>query len=423
MTTAIRVTMAALVFAVACVLGVPCAGSAARDEAPAVAGTVTLESTGTPVEGAVVYSLAVQEIARTDEHGRYAFKKLAEGVHTIIALAPGLATREPTVATVEAGKTLSIDFVLGPCGTLSGTVVDGVEGTPIAGAKVVVKLKHDGLARYEYGRRCSPFDWFDPDLPLHTQTDDDDGAFTIPLRIAAMSELAVYFPDYKEVWLDLGKVDGDDPLRIELSHGCVVSGRVVDPDGQPLEGAIVCVRCCFFDQAMPESWEWPPGADGDLTNKEGRFVLGGLPAGTYYLGVYHDEYAFAIAAPITLAADEGADDVLLQLEVGATISGRVTDENGRPWKNAWVVCRKTDMEGDPLADEAELEESAGRYKTWTGDDGTFTLRLLPSGDYEVTAQGGGILSPARKIHVESGATVKGVSLTLGAPQRGAGEDE
>ena len=163
-------------------------------------------------------------------------------------------------------------------------------------------------------------------------------------------------------------------------------------------------------------WEFPPGSYREWTDEEGRFVLGGLPAGTYYLAAYHDEYARAKLAPFKLAASETIEGVVLQLSEGATIAGMVTDEDGSPFESARVVFKKTDVEGDPFAEEEDLEELADEYDRTTRDDGTYVSPLLPDGVYRVTARARDrSCAHEPTIRVTSGMTVEDVDFELTTP--------
>ena len=384
-----------------------------------VAGVVTLVETEQPVAKAIVFCPTEEnpdrKKAEADDDGRYKFEGLSKGTHTFVAVAPGFATPTPARVEVQSGEVARLDLVLEPCAAIRGEVIDRASGLPVVGAKVIATLR----TRDSY-TGGSPFESFDPDLPLHTLT-DEEGAFSIPLRVAAMTRLLVHAEDYEEAHVDLEDVESGTRLHIELSRGCMIAGEVLSPQGEPLAGATVIFGFVPKSPALRVKWSWgimpesPPGWEREETDEEGRFCFGGLLPGTYYLSGWHDKYARAWSEPIKIEAEQAVEDVTIQLGLGGYITGVVTDENGLPFKGADLHLEKVGGDGVPEPFEGrELEqELADWFKVQSGEDGTYSSPLLPPGEYTVSIRAENRVPVEKQgVIVEAGMTVADINFVL-----------
>ena len=80
------------------------------------------------------------------------------------------------------------------------------------------------------------------------------------------------------------------------SRGSMVTGRVVDPAGQPVVGAMV----------MPQSKDTPPQPIPEIavmTNADGRYQWS-LPPGRYTFTVHHERYAPTTSDSVTVTHDQ-----------------------------------------------------------------------------------------------------------------------
>jgi hypothetical protein len=158
-----------------------------------------------------------------------------------------------TVAEVNPDKkavSLTCDLVVTEGRSLAGTVL-GPDNKPLAGAQVA------GLTENEWGG-AGP--------PLKT------AVFQVRNLVAGRSRTVIVRHTGKRL-AGYATLRGDEkgPVRVKLQPWAVVTGRLVDEDGQPRKGANLLY------------WSAPSlAASGLRTDKEGKFRLEGLTSGLKY---------------------------------------------------------------------------------------------------------------------------------------------
>lgn len=123
-----------------------------------------------------------------------------------------------------------------------------------------------------------------------------------------------------------------------------------------------------------------------VTDASGHFAFRQLPAGQYMLQAQSSRYPMgqfglemAHQASITVAGDEQKRDVTLPLTPGASIRGRILDEEGSPMQqcNASVMRKVTTDNGN------ELVNAGGGAQS--DENGEYRIANLPAGKYYVMA--------------------------------------
>ena len=123
-----------------------------------------------------------------------------------------------------------------------------------------------------------------------------------------------------------------------------------------------------------------------ITDANGRFIFRKLPAGTYTLHAQHPEFplivsGLAAASPlmVTLGPQEKKSDLVMALTPGASISGRVTDQDDRPLSGCSVQTLQfaSGPGGNRLyATRGESSDDRGEYR----------IHGLARGHYYVSVQ-------------------------------------
>jgi len=294
--------------------------------APVVEGRVTDARTDVPIAGARVWLGFWQERGTTtDTDGRYRVEVEPDGPLRMLTFeAAGHARHEVAVEAIGPEGAVR-DVALEPGSTARGRLVDP-QGAPVAGAWVAAasQSRTDRLVRRD----------------ARTTRSDAEGRFELPhLRPDLCHTLIVRAPDLAVAVFDLpapweGTLDlGTLPLELRT----LVSGRVVDARGNPLEGIVVTPWI-----EPRERDRLGPTEEGDgyveelgsrvqtMTDRSGRFVLDGLPSGEWYLSASRKGWATSGEADFTLAAGERRTDVEIVVETGLPIAGVAVDARGTP---------------------------------------------------------------------------------------------
>ena len=139
---------------------------------------------------------------------------------------------------------------------------------------------------------------------------------------------------------------------------------------------------------------------GTTTSDEnGQFVINNLKDGTYTLQFVPSTSVFQSAkitsVEVKSPSDTLVNDIVIQAN-GGQVSGRITNSEGG-LENATVL----------------LENSSYRYSTVTGSDGSYVLKNVIAGDYEVTFMASGYTTFKTSIAVSSGqiTSLSDISLT------------
>lgn len=281
--------------------------------------------------------------------GRYAF--------SLNAVAIDLTRPEPEIA---------LDLVLGAwvCGTV--VVPDGVAAADVDGLEI--DLEPNPLAAA--GGAVNPFlgRVIEREAEVHDLAFEYRGVSPGPefsLQVVP-DELAAY----KSEPFDL-EPGGRYDFEIRLMRGGRIVGRVVDPAGQPVEGADV-------DAQQHPIWFGTGGIDvrSALSGDDGRFELDAVAAGETTLEVEADGFIEAYEK-LTVVDQAEHGELLIELSAGARISGRVTFEDGTVAADAEVGVR-FDIAG---------AMGMGGFNAATGASGS--ARTDESGHFVVTGLGNG----------------------------------
>lgn len=291
-----------------------------------VAGTV-LDEAGKPVAGArVVYSGASDWMQQADDRrdavvsgsdGGFAFPAMPAGSFRFLASHDALAPGSSTLVTLD-GKTerTGVTITMAQGATIAGRVVDG-SGKPVAGARVRIGSAQRTMIVAAPRQAYS----------------DDKGHFEISgmprreLVAVAIHETA----SSQSVPVDATKGDvGSVTLTLDVTG--TIAGIVVDPKGQPVEGAQVSAGPNFRDsRAAPDMVNWRlRGFPRELTDAGGRFTLTGLAPGSYLVSAQPASSASRGRQSFGegVSAQTGQTDLKIVLEPEGAVKGKVAFADG-----------------------------------------------------------------------------------------------
>ena len=288
-------------------------------------------------------------------------------------------------------------------GALSGRVT--VEGTnaPLAGVRVMLfpAGRLDRPPR-PAGQMIGP--------PPQTVT-DQDGRFTFDRLWPATSRIdvqktgfALLTPTNREGTIDVVAGRATE-LALRMQKGAVITGRVLDPSGEPMPDiSVMVMHHVDLPAGMPS--RLVPAGTAQQTNDLGEYRVSGLVPGEYYIVAtargrspfggpaadppsvtsrttlattfYPGTVDEAAAQPIAVAAgaEVGNISFTMQQSPAFRISGIVVDEKGDPVSGAMVM-----LSPDMRATSMFAGGGGGQARA----DGRFTIGDVTPGSYHLSA--------------------------------------
>ncbi|MEM9415788.1 MAG: carboxypeptidase regulatory-like domain-containing protein [Planctomycetota bacterium] len=255
-------------------------------------------------------------VQRCDEMGRFKFDQIY-ALHwdggTVYARLDGEVSAPHSASRLRStgGR-----VQLGLPATAVGVLRDLETGEPIAGATIIIEPRRRPMSRW-------------------TATTHDDGWFQIldlppgDYQYRALCETYADQPPNSDRWdsrrirLRAGETTELDGFHMELRAR--VAGRVLDAEGEPVEGALVGAYC--------HAGRSSGGAiDGVFTDAAGRFELrpGVIEANSRSIYAYHPEEGVARFRLQTLAPGEHRTDLALVMAGSTRLRGQVTGPDGEP---------------------------------------------------------------------------------------------
>ncbi len=164
-------------------------------------------------------------------------------------------------------------------------------------------------------------------------TTDKEGNFEILGIPTDRKELypTITHPDYvaKDRFNQPLEQNGITKVSWTLQPGSVITGRVTaKDDGRPLKGIRIqngTDRFMGSNSVMPEA----------ITDADGRFRLGSVISGQTLIHAFSDDFAPAMRE---VTANIGKPvEVNFTLEPGNPVTGRITDPQGNPLNDVWLV--------------------------------------------------------------------------------------
>lgn len=324
----------------------------------------------------------------TGDDGAFSFIGLPAGRYEIVADKLGFGRRafsanrlstSPTPIALAIGQQMSALKVILPRGGVITGVISDPFGLPLEGATVTAV---DTVGPAAAAKR----------IALVRATTDDEGRYRLygltPGTYLVRAEqdrqplIETYYPgvnaprDASAVTVGASDERLDISFPVRISPGVVISGTVLDADGQLADVQIRAVRVGL-------------GADDterQIMARGGEFTVGGIPPGTYELETRRG----ATAASVTIdVATENVTDVSLVLRPAAParsagdsggLRGRISNSAGQAAPELAIVVLNADRE--------KWASPAGRpVVIWPDTNGDWSIDALAPGDYLVAALG------------------------------------
>ena len=336
-----------------------------------------------------------EKFATTDAQGRYELRNVADGHYVLLVRKAGLAQAKDIDAPATdtwRGTELSIrameqqnrvDVVLVKGGIVSGRVMDST-GRPVAGASVRSETGgsegspvSDAQGRYELRDLPAGALSIVVSRPL-TASGSFDGNETMQRRTIVLGEGQ--------------RLDGVD---LVLPKGGVISGRILDELGEPVEG--LSVRALQAQTVGGRTLARPVGRVAmRKTDDRGQYRIYGLPPGTFYI-VATDRTTAATGSGVDLETsprvyypDRPSMTDALTVQIDGVSDAAGADITFAPARGAQIVGVALHSSGQAVTGAAILL-TTGRpgvaipepLGSTIGPAGEFEFRHVPPGDYIV----------------------------------------
>jgi 5-hydroxyisourate hydrolase-like protein (transthyretin family) len=273
------------------------------------------------------------------------------------------------LVTVTADQiTPNIDFSLELYGSITGRVTDEATGDPIAGMSVGAF----NTTGNQYG--------------ILNRTTNANGEYTLYMRngsyrVHVNTDGTPYKDEYYDNAEDQGSATliditegntvSDINFALALHTGGSISGRVLDPDGNPASWASVYAQAIVYCDGCYGTAQ---------ANMNGYYNIDKLPAADYRVrtsvGSYPDQYYYQQvgennANPVTVILGQDTPNIDFKLIRGGKITGQVRYPNSDPVEGMYV--------------SASAIGGGGWGNAYADSNGNYEIDTLPPGDYRVHA--------------------------------------
>lgn len=291
-----------------------------------------------------------------DETGAFRAEGIAPGRYIVVAQAGGHMDKLRRGVQLSEGAEVDLGTISLEKGLAIEGVVSDEAGNPVPNAYVTCSPHRNP------GARPTPA----LSRPEGDRT-DVEGKFRIEKLTPGVYDLGARADGFAEATLDT--VDaGATRVRITLSPGLSIEGRVLFPSGKPAANVSVTAQA-----------EGGRGRGG-RTDGEGHFEITELPDGIYRLTVSGNGFRFGPGGAQTdresfrdttlEGISAGTRDLLIRLDAGLSIGGVVVDEQGSPVANGFVFATGPDN---------------SRSFARTDEQGRFELSGLAPGKFRLQA--------------------------------------
>ncbi|HEX3070022.1 MAG TPA: carboxypeptidase-like regulatory domain-containing protein [Thermoanaerobaculia bacterium] len=314
-----------------------------------------------------------QDCRRTGADGSVVFRT-SEGPHSVFVTGDEVAPkRVPSVALTARSEPVVVEVDRGV--TITGRVVHS-DGTPVAGATIEMPRSQ---------------------LAPRNATTDSDGSFTLAGIASGATTLTAVSSDRHMTSAPVPVTAPAKNLTITMPHGARIEGRVVDRGTkQPVTD---------FTVSLPSRGRPGPSATPQQVHADdGSYAIDNVPPGTAQISVTATGYVTATRSDITAEESKTVSGIDVQLDRGASITGRVTSG------------------GAPVAG-VQVSLTANRMPFFGGlttdADGNYTLDGVAEGERSIQFQRTGFIVLHKTVEVTAGKDLRlDVELDHGAEIRG-----
>ncbi len=252
------------------------------------------------------------------------------------------------------------DFVLTPGAVVQGQVRIRGSDEPVAGAVVSQKLGEN--FDFESGG-------------LSGAVTDAEGRFVLRGLKSGTLELTAFGPGYasrEPTEVEVGIAEEVTGVVILVDKAYSITGFVVDKRDKDKGIDGVLVGAYNFNGQVHLA--------RDSTAEDGYFEIHGVQNGTFMIGAAGEERVVALMGQQVTVKDADVNEVIVELDAGVTLSGRVDPPN------AARSGLEVDRESIGLGTIASAVGAAAAT-TRAAADGSFALRGVPAGKFSLVAQG------------------------------------
>ncbi|HOE30506.1 MAG TPA: carboxypeptidase-like regulatory domain-containing protein [Planctomycetota bacterium] len=378
---------------------------------------VVLDTLGAPIEDAEVWvwcpresasaPLSERRPARTNAEGQFVLNGLEGQSLTLKASKPGYSSA--TAPDVPAGAQ-TVELRLAKHGRISGRVVTGAGEAPGVVGKVFARST--GETSLPESVKILQAEFVHNMRGQDTAEVGEDGNYSVsaPVGKAVVEATVPGFAPGRSDTIEVAAGQDYQGVKIVVTAGAAVRGRVTLGDGAPVEGATIRVELKGGDGGIALLKEMlglagarlhvDANAPEGLSDADGGFLVEHLAEGEYLVSAVHDEFAPSEAVPVALSRDQVSAPITLVLRRGGVIEGVATEGGAPKWPVVVLI----------------VSVSAGKKDCEFDKSGKFRFENLAPGRHKVVVidpeRGENLVMKTRTVAVEDGQTV-GIEIEFG----------